>query len=86
MNIKVRSCNFVNASDLFTNNQWTAFVDSNVEFTFGDADMTLINIRDILRYAENWLDEESCDGYRKLLEKIAAVSNQHPGIYVDVEN
>ena len=59
------------------------FFECDLNFTFGDANRTLIVLEDILNELESHIDTQECYDF---ITKVEEHEDYNPQLYVDVEN
>jgi len=84
--MKINTCQFVDASDLFNglSELWSELVESEPDFTWGNNNRSLVVADDILNHFDNSVIEN--EGQLETLRKRVQKLPEGGQIYVDLEN
>ena len=82
----IRTCKFIDASDLFSDSvkAWNVFVNSDPDCSWGDNNRTMVSPKTIIDVLED--SEESSDDIQLIIDKCKAIIEFSEPVYIDLEN
>lgn len=86
----IRTCKFIDASDLFSDSvkAWNVFANSDPDCSWGDNNRTMVSPKTIIDVLED--SEESSDDIQLIIDKCKAIIEfskpLNEPVYIDLEN